>query len=218
MRIRHPYFTRHHVHTWPLRAHTMLTPARLRSLRNQTETTIRESIPGDYIETGVWRGGACIMMRAILKALNVTDRRVFVADSFDGLPPPSGRYWQDKRDRLSKFRELAISEEQVRKHFAIYDLLDDQVVFLKGWFSETLPKLTDECFAIIRLDGDMYESTMDALTNLYPRLSPGGFAIIDDYSLQMCRRAVHDYLAAHSLKPELIEIDPGSVYWRKAIP
>jgi hypothetical protein len=96
-------------------------------------------------------------------------------------------------------------------------LLDNQVVFLKGWFRDTLPKLTDERFAIVRLDGDMYESTTDALTNLYPRLSPGGFAIIDDYSLQMCRRAVHDYLDAHSLKPDLMEIDAGSVYWRKAV-
>jgi O-methyltransferase len=214
-RVRHPYLTRRHgAFTWPLRAHTMLRNSRLRNLRDAVEATLRENIPGDYIETGVWRGGACIYMRAILKAHAVKNRKVYCADSFEGLP--KGTHRNDSGDRLYKFSELAISEEQVRQNFAVYGLLDEQVVFLRGWFRDTLPKLDDERFAVIRLDGDMYESTHDALENLYPRLSPGGFVIIDDYpGIGGCRRAVHDYLDAHSLKPDMKLVDAGCAWWRK---
>jgi len=213
-RIRRPYLTRKGALPWPLRAHTMLRSARLRNLRQLVEATLHEGVPGDYIETGVWRGGACIFIRAILKAYGITDRKVYCADSFEGLP--KGRHPLDKRDRLHKFSELAISEEQVRKNFEVYGLLDEQVVFLKGWFRDTLPSLTDERFAVIRLDGDMYESTHDALTHLYPRLSPGGFAIILDYGvIKACSRAVHDYLDAHSLKPDIVPVDRSCVWWRK---
>jgi O-methyltransferase len=195
----------------------MLGSARLRSLRHLVETTLQENIPGDYIETGIWRGGACILMRAILQAHGVKDRKVYCADSFDGLPKPRADYRHDRRDRLHRFSELAVSEEQVRRNFESYDLLDDQVVFLAGWFRDTLPTLTNERFALIRLDGDMYESTADALTHLYPRLSPGGFAIIDDYGgIAACKKAVHDYLDTNALKPEIVAVDQSCIWWRKS--
>jgi O-methyltransferase len=217
-KLRHPYATRRGTIPWPIKSHTMIGQARLRSLRELVETTIRENIPGDYIETGIWRGGACILMRAVLAAYGVRDRKVFCADSFEGLPPPSPeKYPADKRDRLYRFRELAISEDIVRANFAAYDLLDDQVVFLKGFFSETLPRLTTEKFAIIRLDGDMYESTMDALTSLYDRVPDGGFVIIDDYgALRNCARAVHDFLDRRNVTVELKKVDESCVWWRKS--
>src|SRR5438132_2136885 len=87
-----------------------------------------KEIPGDFIETGVWRGGCCILMRGILAANGVTDRRVYVADSFAGLPPPDAeRYAADAGDPHHTFKELSISIEQVRENFARYGLLDDQV-------------------------------------------------------------------------------------------
>ena len=217
-KLRHPYATRRGTIPWPIKSHTMIGQARLRSLRELVETTISENIPGDYIETGVWRGGACILMRAVLAAYGVRDRKVFCADSFEGLPPPDPeKYPADKRDRLYRFRELAISEDIVRANFAAYDLLDEQVVFLKGFFSETLPRLTTEKFAIIRLDGDMYESTMDALTNLYDRVPDGGFVIIDDYGgLRNCARAVHDFLDRRNVTVELKKVDESCVWWRKS--
>ena len=216
-RIRHPYLTRHGGRSWPGKAQTMIGETRLANLRGLVDRTLRENIPGDYIETGVWRGSACILIRAILEAREVTDRKVFVADSFEGLPRPNvKRHPADKRDRLFKFHELAVSEEQVRENFRKYDLLDHQVVFLKGLFSETLPKLTTERFALIRLDGDMYGSTIDRLTNLYDRLSPGGFVIIDDYgALQNCRLAVHNFLNSRSLHPSITPVDDSCVWWRK---
>lgn len=218
-RLRHPYLTRRGAHPWPSRAHSMLGPHRLRSLRELTERTLNENIPGDYIETGVWRGGACILMRGVLAAYDVRDRKVIVADSFEGLPKPNAdKYPADKRDTAFNFSELAIPVDQVRKNFETYGLLDEQVVFLKGFFKDSLPTLpTDSRFAIIRLDGDMYESTMDALTNLYDRLSSGGFAIIDDYGgLKNCAKAVHDYLDQRGLKVDLQKVDDSCVWWRKA--
>lgn len=201
---------------WPESAHTMVGTKRLGQLREAVETVVREGIPGDLIETGVWRGGACIWMRALLAVDGVTDRRVFVADSFEGLPPPDPKkYPQDQGDTLYRYRTLAISEAEVRSNFEKYGLLDDQVVFVKGWFEETLPKLAAERFAIIRLDGDMYGSTMTALENLYPKLSPGGFCIIDDYGLEGCRRAVDDYRSLHGIRTPLQTIDWMGRYWRK---
>ncbi len=216
-RLRHPYLSRRGAIAWPPRAQSMLSAARLHNVRSLTELTLKETIPGSYIETGVWRGGACILMRAVLAAYDVGDRKVFCADSFEGLPKPNAeKYRADRRDRLFAFEELAVSEEQVRQNFARYDLLDEQVVFLKGWFKDTLPKLGSERFALIRLDGDMYESTMDALTNLYDRLSERGFVIIDDYGgLKNCRQAVHDFLNSRALKPEIKQIDDTGVWWRK---
>ena len=217
MRLRHPWQTRAWRRFWPVKAHTMLSPQRLSHLRKLVEATLAEGIPGDYIETGVWRGGACILMRAVLAAHGVADRRVYVADSFEGLPRPDAeRYPADRGDRLFVFDELAVSEAEVRRNFEAYGLLDEQVVFLKGFFKDTLPSLKGHPFAIIRLDGDMYESTLDALTNLYDGVSPGGYVIIDDYGvLDSCRRAVHDFLDARGLAPRIEPVEGPTVWWRK---
>lgn len=180
------------------------------------ERTIQENVPGDYIETGVWRGGACILMRGILAAYGITDRWVYCADTFVGLPRPDPKFPADKRDRLYLFRELAVSEDAVRRNFAAYDLLDDKIVFLKGLFADTLPKLSNRAFALIRLDGDMYGSTWDALINLYDRVSPSGFVIIDDYGgLRNCARAVHDFLDQRGLRVKIQPIDESCVWWQK---
>jgi len=201
---------------WPSRAHTMIGLKRLHSLREQVETTLREDVPGDYIETGVWRGGACIMMRAVLAAYGNTDRIVYAADSFAGVPPPDRkRYPADRGRNFYKYKQLAVPLEEVQANFAAYGLLDDQVRFVKGLFSETLAKLDAAQLALIRLDGDLYESTMDALKALYPRLSPGGFVVVDDYALRSSRTAVHDYLALSGETVTLERIDDYSVSWRK---
>jgi O-methyltransferase len=215
-RLCHPYLTRRGTLAWPRRAHTMIGAKRLRHLRQLVERTIIEQIPGDYIETGVWRGGACILIRGVLAAYDIRDRRIFCADSFEGLPSPDRRYPADRRDRLHRFRELAVSEDTVRSNFAAYDLLDGQVVFAKGLFRDTLPSLAVDRFALIRLDGDMYESTMDALVNLYDRLSPSGFVIIDDYGgLKNCRAAVHDFLDRQNISAKIEQIDQSCAWWRK---
>jgi O-methyltransferase len=204
---------------WPRQAHTMIGQRRLRNLRELVETAIREDIPGDLIETGAWRGGACILMRATLAAFGDQERRVYVADSFQGLPPPDPEnYPTDLGDRLHTFGELSVSLGEVKANFAKYGLLDDRVVFLDGWFKDTLSAAPIERLAVLRLDGDMYESTMEALTALYDKVSTGGFVIIDDYGcIDACRKAVHDFRDARGIADKIVDIDGWGVYWRKSV-
>jgi len=198
-------------------AHTMIGLKRLDNVQACVETVIKEKIPGDLIETGVWRGGSCIFMRAILQVHGVTDRTVWVADSFEGLPrPDEDKYPQDKGDTYFMRPELAVSLETVKSNFEKYGLLDDQVKFLKGWFKDSLPGAPIQKLAVLRLDGDMYESTMDAITNLYDKLSPGGFLIVDDYSvIDSCKTAITDFRTQKGITEEIIPIDGDGVFWRK---
>ncbi|MBI3649999.1 MAG: class I SAM-dependent methyltransferase [Acidobacteria bacterium] len=203
---------------WPTYAHTMIGMKRLNNLQFCVEEMLARGVPGDLIETGVWRGGATIFMRAILKAYAVKDRFVWVADSFQGLPTPnSEKYPADAADRHHEFKELAVPLDQVKSNFAKYDLLDDQVRFLEGWFRDTLPNAPVEQLALIRLDGDMYESTMEALVHLYPKLSSGGYLIVDDYgAIPNCRRAVDDYRKTQGISNEIRQIDWTGIYWQRS--
>jgi O-methyltransferase len=202
---------------WPAEADTMVGLKRLENLQHCVTEVIRRNVPGDLIETGVWRGGASIFMRAVLKAYGVQTRLVWVADSFEGLPKPDGRYQQDTGDWHSQSNHpLGISLEQVKANFTRYGLLDEQVRFLVGWFKDTLPTAPINQIAVLRLDGAMYSSTMDALESLYHRLSLGGYAIIDDYgAIASCKRAVDDFRAEHKITEQLHPIDWTGVFWEK---
>ncbi len=212
-----PYLREHGL-DWPSHAQTMIGEKRLANLRALTEAVIADNVPGDLIETGVWRGGACILMRAVLYAYNVSNRSVWVADSFEGLPRANeAQYPADAGSDFHTYAQLAVSLDEVRENFRAYGLLDEQVKFLKGWFKDTLPTAPIGQLALMRLDGDMYESTMDALTNLYPKLSHQGYVIIDDYHVvPACKAAVDDYCSRHGIKPDIVEIDGVGVYWRKS--
>lgn len=202
---------------WPPYAETMIGYKRLSNVQYCVEEALRNGIRGDLMETGVWRGGTVIFMRAILKAWDCNDRMVWAADSFEGLPKPDAeKYAADKDDIFYTFDELRVTQEMVEENFKKYGLLDDQVRFLKGWFRDTLPDAPVQQLAVLRLDGDMYESTMDALTHLYPKLTPGGYLIIDDWGVvEGCRLAVEDYRKKHQLTEAIIPIDFDGVYWKK---
>lgn len=203
---------------WPLTAHTMVGLKRLDNIQQCIENVISDNVPGDIIECGVWRGGASIFMRAVLKAYDIKDRIVYVADSFQGCPVPnSERYPQDKDVNLCDYGgTLAVPLQKVKANFKSYGLLDEQVRFLEGWFKDTLPHAPFKRLAVMRLDGDLYESTMDALTNLYPKLSTGGYVIVDDYYvIPACKEAVADYRKSHDINDEIIKINEVSAYWQK---
>jgi len=203
---------------WPARAQTMTGLKRLNNVQYCIERILSDRIPGDFIETGVWRGGCTIFMRCVLKAKGITDRTVWVADSFQGLPKPDPeRFPADQGDDHWRWKQLAVDIDQVKNNFARYGLLDEQVQFLVGWFRDTLPNAPIRNLALIRLDGDMYESTMDGLSNLYPKLSPGGFVIIDDYGcIDSCRQAVHEYRERNGIGEEIHRIDWTGAYWRRS--
>ena len=203
---------------WPAEAATMIGNDRLDHLQGCVSDVIDRHVPGDLIETGVWRGGAAILMRAVLKAYGDEERKVWLADSFEGLPRPDPeRYPEDAGDtHWQQAHRLAVPLEEVRSNFRRYGLLDSQVRFLVGWFRDTLPNAPIGPLAILRLDGDMYESTIEALAHLYPKLSVGGYVIIDDYgSVRGCRRAVEDFRTKHQIKEELLRADHTAVYWQR---
>jgi O-methyltransferase len=201
---------------WPRHAETMIGMRRLDNLQDCIERAVADGVAGDLLEAGVWRGGASIFMRAVLAALGERDRVVWVADSFQGLPKPDPKYSADNDDLHWTQATLAVSLDQVKANFDRYHMLDDQVRFLPGWFSETLPKAPIERLAVLRADGDMYGSTMDILNSLYPKLAVGGFAIIDDYgAIAACRQAVDDYRREHGISEPIERVDWTGVYWRR---
>jgi hypothetical protein len=203
---------------------SMIALARFDNIRNCIENILRNGVPGDLIEAGVWRGGASIFMRAMLKAYGVTDRIVWAADSFEGLPVPDPSQFPLEAKAQSGpvmqklYRNLAAGLDEVKRNFAAYGLLDDQVKFLKGWFRDTLPTAPIGALSLIRLDGDFYESTRDGLNSLYDRLSIFGYVIIDDYgqdSWTYCRKAVDEFRSERHIEAPLITVDSTCSYWQR---
>ncbi|HTQ08054.1 MAG TPA: TylF/MycF/NovP-related O-methyltransferase [Polyangiaceae bacterium] len=205
-------------------AYTMVPVVRLDNIERCMNDVVAEGVPGDFIETGVWRGGTTIFMRAFLAARGIKDRKVWAADSFQGLPEPDAeKFPNEARAHASKamageFKHLAASRPDVEQNFARFGLLDDQVRFLEGWFKDTLPSAPVDRLAIMRLDGDYYESTMDALTNLYDKLSPGGYVVVDDYGENewtYCAKAVDEFRRARGITAELVRVDSKCYFWRR---
>jgi Macrocin-O-methyltransferase (TylF) len=205
---------------WPRTAVTMIGRARLDHLQWCVETVLDEGVPGDLLEAGVWRGGACILMRAVLKERGVTDRTVWAADSFSGFPPGAA---EEENMAGAEQRYLAVPLDEVQRNFASYDMLDGQVRFLPGYFSSTLPRAPVGQLAVLRLDADLCSSTWTVLANLHPKVSDGGFVIIDDWNLISCQHAVRQFRAEHGITSELQPVPgcehdgaPQAMYWRKS--
>jgi len=185
---------------------SMIWYTRMSNVQSLLTEVIEKNIYGDVIEAGVWRGGTCIFMRALLKHFN-SDKKVFAADSFKGMPQGTPLHGEEA---------LIVSLDAVKSNFEKYKLLDEQVVFLEGWVEETLPTLSvDQRFCLLRLDLDFYEATMTALENLYKKLSYGGYVIIDDYWVHDCKRAVNDYRRENNITDKIEKIDWTGAYWQK---
>lgn len=197
-------------------AYSMIGRPRMDNIDECAVAALADGIPGDFIETGVWRGGASILMKGILDAYGEDQRSVWVADSFEGVPAPDAdKYPADAGHAFNEWDILTVTKAQVQAHFERFGLLDDRVRFLEGWFKDTLPPL-ENVWALIRLDGDLYESTIDAITALYPSLSPGGFLLIDDYwSIPPCKAAITDYRSEHNITEPIVKVDWTGAYWRR---
>jgi len=256
---------------------TMVGMRRLDNLQALVKMALEEGVPGDLVETGCAKGGACIFMRACLLAYADTQRRVICCDTFSGkvqakgappllalllqplyyflwslafIPSEPFQAWlygrvmklqhafpvdpeHTSRDTIRSFifylrhhhrfatppvPTTGTSIAHVKSHFARLGLLDEQVVFVPGFFADSLPTAPIEQIAVLRLDGDLYSSTLDALNELYPKLAPGGFCVVDDYySFEECRQAIHEYRDQHGITQPLVRIDNMSVYWRAPV-
>lgn len=203
---------------WPTEALTMVGMKRLSNLEDCCLSALEDGVPGDFVETGAWRGGCGILMRAVLESCADSQRRVWLFDSFEGLPKPdTAAFPADSEDQYWTFSSyLGVSLEQVKENFRQYELLDDRVRLVKGWFRDTIPGSNVGAISVLRLDGDMYESTWIVLTHLYPKVSPGGFVIIDDYGvIPACKQAVDDFRRDRLIHSPLSTVDWSGVFWRK---
>ena len=197
---------------WPSGAPSMIGWRRMAHLRAECERVIAEGVAGDLLEAGVWRGGAAIMMRAVLAAYGESGRTVIAADTFAGLPADT-----DPADSAAVLRGnpvFAVSLDEVKGAFYRYGLLDDRVVFLQGDFATTLADAPTERLAILRLDGDTFASARDTLHALYDKLSPGGSVILDDYFLfGDNKRAVDTFRIERGISDPIVRIDDYGGYW-----
>lgn len=202
---------------WPSVAHTMAGVRSLNQARASVEHVIGNGVPGDLVETGVWRGGVCILLRALLDVYRDPTRKVWVADSFLGMPDSVAD--GDRELALHQFNDvLAVSQEEVEENFRRYGLLDERVVFLNGWFAETLSTAPIEQIAFLRLDADLRSSTTDILTALYDKVSPGGIIVVDDFSLPNCSGAVREFRDSRGIDDPIHSIDDDAVWWSKKQP
>jgi len=196
-------------------SYTLVGRKRLDHLQKCIEDILDNGVPGDFLEAGVWRGGCCILMRAVLAARDCRDRRVWLADSFAGLPPSE---WAEDRNYAmdsSRLPVLAVTVEEVRENFRRFDLLNDTIRFLPGWFDESLPGSKTGPLSLLRVDCDLYSSTKTVLEELYSRVSPGGWVIIDDYGiLPPCKQAVDEFRGCNGVSVPLESIDEHAVCWR----
>ena len=197
---------------WPLHGLTMVGLNRLDDLQACVETVVREGVEGDLVEAGSWRGGASILMRAVLDSLGDTGRTVHVADSFQGFPAAGGApTWTRSTSSPCPSRRCATAS----RGFG----LERGVRLVPGFFEETLPALAGTRWAVVRLDGDTYGATRAALEALYPGLAAGGYLIVDDYGAMErdeCRRAVDEFRARHGIEDPLEQVDWTCVRWRRS--
>ena len=171
-------------------------------------------LPGCVVECGVWRGG---MSAGIAEVLG-PHRHYYLFDSFEGLPEakeidgPAALQWQSDKQSPAYHDNCRAEMEFGKRAMAMSPA--KQVTFKKGWFNETLPGFVpDQGIAVLRLDADWYESTMQCLEALYKHVVTGGVVIIDDYyTWDGCTKAVHDFLSAHKLPDRIRQTRAGVCY------
>lgn len=201
---------------------TMLGPEKLFALIQAVRYVVRHAVPGDLVECGVWRGGAVMAAVLTLVQLGVRDRRIFLYDTFSGMPPPSAadrRPDVDPRELFERRRTGPESSdwcragvEEVRRNLASLPYPGRLFQLVEGRVEDTIPGTLPCSIAILRLDTDWYESTRHEMEHLMPRLVPGGVLILDDYyNWTGSRRAVDEYLEREKLPILLTRVSSGAV-------
>ena len=219
-------------HSWPQHAVSMGGIDAMWNVANLTEMVTHKQIPGDFVETGVWKGANGIIARKLFDAAGEWTRNVWCMDSFEWLPPPSAKFAKDKGDKHHSYAALnpvlradVNAVANIYRRFGI-DVNDasQHVRFIKGYFNETAPMVARQVdqIAILRLDGDMYQSTWEVLVALYEKVSVGGYVIIDDNTLAAGQAAIDFRNCAHIRAPYVYFLPAnsifgpkGKIYWRK---
>ena len=204
-----------------VRRYTMTTPRRIAALCDGVEHAVRSGVPGAVVECGVWKGGSMMAAALTLLRLGATDRDLYLFDTFQGMPPPTEedvfsaydgynpmRHWRRRRRAEGVNRWHYVPADEVRAAVLSTGYPADHVHLVEGRVEETLPAAAPAEIAVLRLDTDWYASTKHELEHLYPRLSPGGVLILDDYGhYEGARRAVDEYFEAAGGQPLLTRVD-----------
>jgi len=208
-------------------AAALSTSATIQNTFELALAALDQGVPGDLVECGVFAGSqAAVMARALVRRGDRA-RRVHLFDSFAGIPQAGPMDDATITDLIGpgdgSLRTTGVSAcplAQVRKNMAVWGVPEELLIYHEGWFQEVLPKTQMWPIALLRLDGDLYESTRVCLEHLYPRVSVGGYVIIDDWALTGCRKAVREYLSALGESPaiEAVPDGMGVVWWRKGAP
>ncbi len=208
-----------------VRRYTVTSPARCKHLWDICNQILNENVEGSFVECGVWKGGSAAIMGLVLKRAGA-NRTLHLFDSFEGLPEPtsddgaraaeiSGGRSSGALKSVGQCRsELPEVKEFLFSHF---DLDPQTTAFHAGWFQETVPDLAGKMgpIAILRLDGDWYESTRVCLNYLYPLISPGGIIILDDYNAwEGCAKAANEFRSQLSITAPIEKIDNEAIFWR----
>ena len=196
--------------------YTMTTPPRIYALIRAVEYVIARNIPGALVECGVWRGGSMMAAALTLLRRGITDRDLYLFDTFSGMTPPTDLDRKPSGERAADLLETEARDadvwaiaslEEVREAVLAVGYPPERIHFVEGPVEETLPGDAPGEIGLLRLDTDWYESTKHELVHLYPRLVHGGVLILDDYGFwQGARRAVDEYFDAHD-EPLLNRID-----------
>ncbi len=204
---------------------TMVSTEALVDLAHQVRAVLAYGIPGDFVECGAWRGGASFLMADLLRQAGVADRKVWLCDSFEGIPPPqeidgaAAKAWAENKEGQFSFDNLRVSLEDVQQSAARLGLAS-HTEFVKGYFEQTLPAVRERIgpISILRIDCDWYASVRCCLDNLYDQVVEGGFVIFDDYhTFDGCARAVHEFLGERGLSYRIEHVagtpDGGEHYY-----
>jgi O-methyltransferase len=186
-----------------VRKYTMTTRARILELMEATRYVARFNVPGALVECGVWRGGSVMVILQTLMNLGVTNREIYLYDTFEGMTKPSEQDGTEERNLYQRFSradggsDWSRSElDEVRKNVLGCGYPEERIHFLKGKVEDTIPAGAPEQIALLRLDTDWYEPTKHELEHLYPRLAAGGVLILDDYGAwEGCHKATDEYFA-----------------------
>ena len=195
-------------------AYTMTSIERGYALYKAVEYIIEKNIPGCFAECGVWKGGSCMLSALTALRLGASDRQIYLYDTFTGMPEPSEHdrvAWNNQSMRERGTEDLAswaVPADEVMQDLLSTGYPAEQIKLVQGKVEETLQRNVPERIALLRLDTDWYESTAYELEVLYPRLSPGGVLIIDDYGhFTGARKAVDEYFSTSGSNIFLSRID-----------
>lgn len=201
------------------RPFTMTSAARMFALFKAVEYVVQTGIPGDFVECGVWRGGSAMVIAYTLQRLGVSDRRIWLYDTFTGMSAPTDLdhklrstepamvKWNASR-RANHVDWCYSPLDEVRANMESTGYPRERLVYVRGKVEETLPSQAPDRVALLRLDTDFYESTAHSLRCLYPQLAAGGVLILDDYgSWHGAKVAVDEYVQQHGVSMLLNRID-----------